>query len=138
MITLSNLTAHPPPYDHDPFSQSSTSQLSSFLSSYLPSAQGQGPFGSAIRIAIKLHQKFSPFRLFSRVDSSAAAARKKDEEMRGKAIKVIDLLQYSAELGNADALYVLARLSLVRPISVSPVVVWTDGTVLAVSPQRLL
>lgn len=114
MITLSNLTAHPPPYDHDPFSQSSTSQASSFLSSYLPSAQGQGPIGSAIRIAIKLRQKFSPFRFLSWMDSSTAAARKKDEETRGKAIKVIDLLQYSAELGNMDALYTLARLSLVR------------------------
>lgn len=114
MITLSNLTAYPPPYDHDPFSQSSVSQATSFLSSYLPSAQGQGPIGRAIRIAIKLRQKFSPFRIFSWTDSLAAAARKRDEEIRGKAIKVIDLLQYSAELGNTDALYILARLSLVR------------------------
>ena len=114
MATLSNLTAHPPPYDHDPFSQSSTSQASSFLSSYLPSAQGQGPIGRAIRIAIKLRQKYSPFRIFSWTDSSATTARKKDEEVRGKAIKVIDLLQYSAELGNTDALYTLARLSIVR------------------------
>ena len=114
MATLSNLTAHPPPYDHDPFSQSSTSQASSFLSSYLPSAQGQGPIGRAIRIAIKLRQKYSPFRIFSWTDSSATTARKKDEEVRGKAIKVIDLLQYSAELGNTDALYALARLSIVR------------------------
>lgn len=116
MITLSNLTAHPPPYDHDPFSQSSISQATSFLSSYLPSAQGQGPIGRIIRIAIKLRQKVSSFRIFSWTDSSAAAARKKDEEIRGKAIKVIDLLQYSAELGNTDALYTLARLSLVRSL----------------------
>lgn len=114
MITLSNLTAHPAPYDHDPFSQSSISQATSFLSSYLPSAQGQGPVGSAIRIAIKLRQKLSPFQIFSWTNSSAAAARKKDEELHGKAIKVIDLLQYSAELGNPDALYTLARMSLVR------------------------
>ncbi|KAN0081237.1 hypothetical protein V8E55_008861 [Tylopilus felleus] len=115
MITLSNITAHPLPYDHDPFSQSGTSQALSFLSSYLPSAQGQGPIGRAIRIAIKLRQKYSPFRLFAWTDSSAAAARKKDEDMRAKAIKVIDLLQYSAELGNTDALYTLARLSLFPP-----------------------
>ena len=114
MVTLSNLTAHPPPYDHEPFSQSSTSQAPSFLSSYLPSAQGQGPIGRAIRIVIKLRQKYSPFRILSWTDGSAAASRKKDEEIRGKAIKVIDLLQYSAELGNTDALYTLARLSLVR------------------------
>ncbi|KAH0829180.1 hypothetical protein J3R83DRAFT_2728 [Lanmaoa asiatica] len=115
MITLSNLTAHSPPYGHDPFSQSSTSQALSFLSSYLPSAQGQGPIGRAIRIAIKLRQKLYPFQLFSWTDSSAAATRKKDEEIRGKAIKVIDLLQYSTELGNTDALYTLARLSLFPP-----------------------
>jgi hypothetical protein len=36
--------------------------------------------------------------------------------MRGKAIKVIDLLQHSAELGNTEALYTLARLSLVRSL----------------------
>ncbi|KAF8141254.1 hypothetical protein EV363DRAFT_1425394 [Boletus edulis] len=114
MITLSNLTAHPP-YDHDPLSQSSTSQALSFLSSYLPSAQGQGPIGRAIRIAIKLSQKYSPLRFFSWTDTSGAAARKKDEEMSGKAIKVIDLLQYSAELGNMDALYTLGRLSLFPP-----------------------
>lgn len=138
MITLSNLTAQPPPYDHDPFSQTSTSQASSFLSSYLPSAQGQGPIGSAIRIVIKLRQKFSPFRIFSWVDSSAAAARKKDEEMRGKAIKVVDLLQYSAELGNTDALYTLARLSLVRSFIVSCVMLWIDGMFFTVPPKWLL
>lgn len=114
MITLSNLTAHPPPYDHEPFAQSSVSQVSSFLASYLPAAQGQGPIGNVVRIVGKLRQKFSPFRLLAWMDTSAAAARKRDEEMRGKAIKVIDLLQYSAELGNVDALYTLAQLSLVR------------------------
>lgn len=34
--------------------------------------------------------------------------------MRGKAIKVVDLLQHSAELGHLDALYTLAQISLVR------------------------
>jgi SEL1 protein len=34
--------------------------------------------------------------------------------MRGKSIKIIDLLQHSAELGNTDALYTLAKISLVR------------------------
>jgi hypothetical protein len=41
-------------------------------------------------------------------------SRKKGDEMRGKAIKVVDLLQHSAELGNMDALYTLAQISLVR------------------------
>jgi SEL1 protein len=33
--------------------------------------------------------------------------------MKGRAVKVIDLLEHSAELGNTDALYALAKLSLV-------------------------
>jgi SEL1 protein len=41
------------------------------------------------------------------------ASKGKEEELRGKAIKVIDLLQHSAELGHLDALYTLARVSLV-------------------------
>lgn len=40
----------------------------------------------------------------------------KDEEMQRKAIKVIDLLQLSAELGNTEALFTLAYVSLVRMI----------------------
>lgn len=37
------------------------------------------------------------------------------DEVRGKAVKVKDLLQHSAELGNTEALYKLAHISLVRP-----------------------
>lgn len=138
MITLSNITAHPLPYDHDPFSPSSTSEALSFLSSYLPSAQGQGPVGRAIRIALKLRQKYSPFRFLSWTDSSAAAARKKDEEMRAKAIKVIDLLQYSTELGNMDALYTLARLSLVRSFTTYHKVLRIEATFFTVPSKCLL
>jgi len=36
---------------------------------------------------------------------TASAVRRKDEEMRGKAIKVLDFLQYSAKLGNLDVLF---------------------------------
>ncbi|KAF9228392.1 HCP-like protein [Gyrodon lividus] len=116
MLTLSNLTAHPLPYDHDPFAQPSTSQLPSFFSSFIPSARGQGPVGSAIRIAIKLRQQFHTFFwIFSRSDSSTAATMEKDGEMRCKAIKVVDLLQHSAELGNMEALYTLAHVSLFPP-----------------------
>ncbi len=41
-------------------------------------------------------------------------SKRKDEDLRGKAIKVLDLLQHSAELGNTDALYTLAQLYMVR------------------------
>lgn len=47
-------------------------------------------------------------------DGLGLGSNKKDEELRGKAIKVVDLLQHSAELGNLDALYALAHVSLVR------------------------
>lgn len=71
--------------------------------------------GSAIRIILKIHQY-----TFNRVgnafskDGLGLGSKKKDEELRGKAIKVVDLLQHSAELGNMDALFTLAHVSLVR------------------------
>ena len=43
-------------------------------------------------------------------------SKERVEELKGKAIKVIDLLQHSAELGNTDALYALAQISLVFAI----------------------
>jgi SEL1 protein len=110
LFTLSNFTAHPPSHTHDVFSQPTTT-TPSLLSALLPNAQGQGPLGSAIRIALKLRQQFFLFRLFG--GPSGSAARRKDEEMRGKAIKVLDLLQHSAELGNTDALFTLGQISLV-------------------------
>ncbi|KAI6116041.1 hypothetical protein F5141DRAFT_1001560 [Pisolithus sp. B1] len=108
IFTLHNLTNYSQQYTHDPFSQQSASQQSSFLSSLLPTAQGKGPIGSAIRISQKLYH-----RIFS--SGKFATSRKKDEEIQRKAIKVIDLLQLSAELGNMDALFTLAHLSLFPP-----------------------
>lgn len=77
--------------------------------------QGQGPLGSAVRIILKIHQyTFNRVgNAFSR-DGLGLGSKKKDEELRGKAIKVIDLLQHSTELGNMDALFTLAHVSLVR------------------------
>lgn len=43
-----------------------------------------------------------------------SAGRKADDELRGRAVKVIDLLEHAAELGNTDALYTLGQISLVR------------------------
>ncbi|KAG0699377.1 hypothetical protein DFH29DRAFT_833834 [Suillus ampliporus] len=117
LFTLSNLTAHAPSHTHDVFSQPTTT-TPSLLSALLPNPQGQGPLGSAIRIALKLRQQFFLFRLFG--GPSGNAARKKDEEMRGKAIKVVDLLQHSAELGNMDALFTLGYISMFPPNSHFP------------------
>ena len=110
LFTLSNLTAYLPSRDHDIFFKPDIT-APSLLSAFLPNPQGQGPLGSALRIALKLRRQFFLFRLFG--GSSASAARRKDEEMRGKAIKVLDLLQYSAELGNLDAVFTLGQISLV-------------------------
>ncbi|KAG2159106.1 uncharacterized protein EDB93DRAFT_444749 [Suillus bovinus] len=117
LFTLSNLTAHPPSHTHNVFSQPTTT-TPSLLSALLPNPQGQGPLGSAIRIALKLRQQFSLFRLLSRPNGSAT--RRRDEEMHGKAIKVVDLLQHSAELGNLDALFTLGHISLFPPSSQFP------------------
>ncbi|KAH7883181.1 hypothetical protein F5I97DRAFT_1902756 [Phlebopus sp. FC_14] len=112
--TLSNLTAQPPP-QYDPFEEPSPSSLSSFLSSFYPSTR-QGPLGNAIRIVLKLRQQLSFLDIFSSSrNSNNSRSRKKDEESRGKAIKVIDLLQHSADLGNMEALYTLAHISLFPP-----------------------
>jgi SEL1 protein len=51
---------------------------------------------------------------FGKQGLGTGASKKKDEELTGKAIKVIDLLHHSAELGNMDALYSLAKISLVE------------------------
>ncbi|KAJ7928457.1 hypothetical protein B0H13DRAFT_1967359 [Mycena leptocephala] len=91
--TLSTLTAHPPSHTYgSSFSAGNTPNSKSLLSSFFPNLQGQGPWES----------------------------RSKREETKGKAIKVIDLLQHSAELGNSDALYTLAQISLFPPSQYFP------------------
>jgi SEL1 protein len=109
LATLAALTAPPPSYTHDPSTGSSSTASNSLLSSILPNFQGQGPFGSALRIAVKLQQRLFAKTTFSRLGYK----KKRDDENRGKAIKVKDLLQHSAELGNEEALYKLAHISLV-------------------------
>jgi SEL1 protein len=42
--------------------------------------------------------------------------KQKEEEIQRKLVKVIDLLQHSAELGHTDALFTLAQVSLVRAV----------------------
>ncbi|KAJ7072634.1 hypothetical protein C8F01DRAFT_1104732 [Mycena amicta] len=73
-------------------------------------------YGSAMRIAIKLQRQFAGGLL----TSGDRESRWKREENKGKSVKVIDLLQHSAELGNTDALYTLARISLFPPTNHFP------------------
>ena len=77
-----------------------------------------------MRIAIKLrHQSWIPRFLASRVGRDGyGRRRRRDAELRGRAIKVVDLLQHASELGNTDALYTLGKISLV---SLPPYLEWT-------------
>ncbi|KAF8270495.1 hypothetical protein EI94DRAFT_775294 [Lactarius quietus] len=115
LATLATLTTSPSSRafeTHHPFSWSTGNSV---LSSFLPNPQGQGPLGSALRIAIKLrHQSWLPRFLSSRF-SQESGRRRSDEELRGRAIKVMDLLQHAADLGNLDALFVLGKLYLLPP-----------------------
>ena len=67
-----------------------------------------------MRIILKLHGSVSRFSSILSPETLGLGTKKKDEEGSRKAIKVIDLLQHSAELGNMDALFTLAQVSLVR------------------------
>ncbi|KAF7315131.1 Ubiquitin-protein ligase [Mycena indigotica] len=109
--TLSTLTANPPQHTYGSSYSTQPSNSKSLLSAFLPNLQGQGPIASAMRIAIKLQRQFAG-GIFSSADRES---RWKREEGKGKAVKVIDLLQHSAELGNTDALYTLAHISLFPP-----------------------
>ncbi|KAF8161262.1 hypothetical protein B0H34DRAFT_372708 [Crassisporium funariophilum] len=116
MSTLTALRAHPPQHTFDPALASGNGNSKSIFSSFLPNLQGQGPIGSVVRIVMKIHH-----HTFSRIGNTFSqenlglGSKKNEEEMRGKAIKVVDLLQHSAELGNMDALYTLAQVSLFPP-----------------------
>ncbi|KAJ7287246.1 hypothetical protein C8J57DRAFT_1167285 [Mycena rebaudengoi] len=112
LATLSTLTANPPLHTYgSSFSAGHNANSRSLLASFFPNIQGQGPLGSAMRIAIKLQRQIVNIV----VSGSGKESRTKREETKGKAIKVIDLLQHSAELGNSDALYTLAHISLFPP-----------------------
>ncbi|KAJ7188635.1 hypothetical protein C8R46DRAFT_1055361 [Mycena filopes] len=109
--TLATLSAHPPLHTYGSFSAANNQNSRSLLSSFFPNLQGQGPLGSATRIAVKLQRQI----VNGVLAGFGKESRTKREETKGKAIKVIDLLQHSAELGNSDALYTLAHISLFPP-----------------------
>jgi hypothetical protein len=119
MATLTTLTAHPPAHTFDPSLASASSNTQSIFSSFLPNFQGQGPVGSAFRIILRL-QQHTARRIADSFgkENLKFGYKKKEDDMRDKAVKVIDLLQHSAELGNMDALYTLSQLSLVCILAV--------------------
>lgn len=113
--TLSALTAQLPGHTREASFNPYQAQNTPLLASFLPSIHGHGPVASALRIAQRLRQNsWMPSFISGRHDRSSSS-RKKDEELKGKAIKVLDLLLLSTELGNMDALFALAKLSLLPP-----------------------
>ena len=118
--TLSTLTALPPSPSEESSPYLSHNNNGFQLSSLFPSIQGHGPIASAMRIAVKLlHQSWLPASFTGYVKEELGGGRKKDVELHGKAVKVIDLLQHAADLGHNDALYTLAQVSLVRDLCLS-------------------
>ncbi|KAJ7668547.1 hypothetical protein DFH06DRAFT_1182031 [Mycena polygramma] len=112
IVTLSTLTARPPLHTYgSSFSAGNAQPSRSLLSSFFPNLQGQGPLGSAMRIATKIQRQI----VNGVLAGVGKESRSKQEETKGKAIKVLDLLQHSAELGNSEALYTLAQISLFPP-----------------------
>lgn len=111
MSTLATLTALPPMQSEEPSHHTTSFPLSTFL----PSIQGPGPIASAMRILVKLrNHSWLPSVVTDYLGRELNNGRKREEEFKGKAVKVIDLLQHAAELGHSDALYTLGQVSLVR------------------------
>ncbi|KAH8087852.1 HCP-like protein [Cristinia sonorae] len=119
LSTLTTLSKLPTSPNRD--RQSAPAHSNSLLSYLLPDAQGDGPIASAIRIATKLrHQSWIPASISDYFSRELGGGRKKEDELVGRAVKVIDLLQHAAELGHTDALYTLAQISLFPPNSYFP------------------
>jgi hypothetical protein len=91
----------------------------SLVWSFLPTAHGYGPLSSAIRIYQRIRSyPWLPASLSSRLAEGGREtrkARRRDEDLRGKAVKAIDLLQHAAALGHTDALYLLAKTYFLPP-----------------------
>lgn len=127
MTTLATLTAHAPSYTREasfnPYTSHTHGNANPLLSAFLPSLPG--PLTTVVEAVNRVcTRSWLPRLLSSALGGSTkekgSGGWRKDEELKGKAIKVVDLLQHSVELGHSDALYVLAKISLVRSISFHP------------------
>ena len=114
---MASLATYTPAHTYDPTAAASHIGSKSLLSTILPNLQGQGPIGNIFRILVKLHYNFQQFASSLGREAMGTGNKRKEDDLRGKAIKVMDLLQHSAELGNMDALFTLGKVSLVGPCS---------------------
>ncbi|KAL5483221.1 HRD3 [Sanghuangporus weigelae] len=111
LVTLSSI----PSFTQTPYSSSLLdAQPNSLLAQLFPNQQG--PIASTIRIIYKLRQQTwlpSFVRTILGKDGvGGGGGSRKEEELRGKAVKIVDLLEHAVELGHMDALYKLAQVSL--------------------------
>jgi SEL1 protein len=113
--TLSTLTAQLPQHTPEASFNPYQSQNTPLLASFLPSIHGYGPVASVLRIAQRLRQKSWLPKALGGKNERNGGSRRRDDDLSGKAIKVIDLLSHSAELGHTDALFMLAKISLLPP-----------------------
>ena len=117
MSTLAYINSHPYAHRDDDVenAHNTIGYPTSFWSALLPNIQGQGPIASAMRIVLKLrHQTWIPPFVTNFLGKELGGGRKKEEELKSKAVKVLDLLQHAADLGHTDALYALSQLYMVR------------------------
>lgn len=74
-----------------------------------------------MRILVKLkNHSWLPSVVTDYLGRELSNGRRREEEARGKAVKVIDLLQHAAELGHSDAMYTLGQISLVSTVMLLP------------------
>ena len=112
MTVLNMLTAHQAQPTLDPLAAHRNTHSRSILSSFVPDINGPGPLASAMRILARLQNLFPSFTGASNMGYFSTATRREYD----LSVKVMDLLQHSADLGNMDALYMIAQLSLVRVV----------------------
>ncbi|KAF9652443.1 HCP-like protein, partial [Thelephora ganbajun] len=120
---LSTIRDSPPTQKVQPTTPASSGIFSKVLSSILPSPHGQGPFSSAVRIAMKLrHQSWLPRIVWTLLglDSDDHKEDMKTSEGYRNTAAVISLLKHAISLGHTDAMFTLASLSLFPPTSSYP------------------
>ncbi|TRM69138.1 hypothetical protein BD626DRAFT_6549 [Schizophyllum amplum] len=116
MVVLNTLTAHQAQPTLDPLAAHRNTHSRSILSSFVPDINGPGPLASAMRILARLQNAIPSFSGSSNMGYFSTAARREYE----LSVKVMDLLQHSADLGSTDALYSIAQLSLFPPTEFFP------------------
>lgn len=117
---LSTIRDSPAVQKADSTIPSSSGILSKVLSSILPNPHGQGPFSSAIRIAMKLRrQPWLPRIMWTLVGFNGD--HPEDDPSTSESYRttatVISMLKHAINLGHTDAMFTLASLSLFPPTS---------------------